>query len=130
MSKRQPVILIEASPILQNRSGVGQYCYRLFDALFALESKQQFTLWGFLFLGKHFQDPYDSRHKNLRYRLVRYLPAKIYNFLTRRVVVLPAELLAYTKSDLAIFTNCVRTPLLFSKKSITFIYDLSFLYFP
>jgi glycosyltransferase involved in cell wall biosynthesis len=80
-----------------------------------------------MFAGKRFADPYSGRHKNLSYRLVRYLPSKVLNVFSRRVFVPPIDLLTFTKSDLVIFTNFVRTPLPLGAKSISFIYDLSFM---
>lgn len=120
-------ILVEGTPVFRTRSGVGQYLYRLFDALFSLDSRN-YTMYGFIFVGRHFRDPYNLTHANLSYRLVRYLPSKVLNVFSRRAFVPPIDLLTFTKPDLVIFTNFVRTPLPLGAKSISFIYDLSFIY--
>lgn len=124
---RQPRILIEGSPIFRNRSGVGQYVYRLLDSLFELDKQRRYHIFGFIFAGKRFTDPYKGKHKNVSYRLIRYVPSKVFNVFSRRVFVPPVDVLTFTKPDLVIFTNFVRMPLPSGAKSISFIYDLSFM---
>lgn len=119
-------ILIEGTPAFRNRTGVGQYVFRLFDALFQIDRINHYYLYGLLFLGKKFDPPFNTKYKNVRYRLIRYLPSKVYNVLSRRVAVPPIDVLTAMRSDITIFTNFVRTPLPLGSKSIVFIYDLSF----
>lgn len=119
-------ILVEATPMLRDRSGIGQYVYRLFDSLLDIDDRNKYVGYGFLFFGKRFIDPYNGRHDNLRYRLVRYFPSKVYNVLARKAFVPPIDLLIMTKTDITIFTNFVRTSLPLGSKSITFVYDLSY----
>lgn len=119
-------ILVDGSPIYRNRSGVGQYLYRLFQELFKVDKKNSYKIYGFLFVGKKFEAPYKKLPKNVDYRLIRYLPSKVHNVLSRRLAVPPIDLLTAYKPDVAIYTNFVRAPLAFGGKTITFIYDISF----
>lgn len=126
---KNPVkISIEGSPMFRNRSGVGQYVYRLFDALFAMDKKQHYTIYGFMFMGKKLPDPYEEKNYNISYRLVRYFPSKVLNVFSRRLFVPPIDVMTASNPDLFIFTNFVRPPLPLGAKSISFIYDLSFIY--
>lgn len=125
---KQLKILIEGSPMFRSRSGVGQYVYRLFDALFALDKTQHYTIYGFMFMGKKLFDPYQGRAYNISYRLVRWFPSKVLNVFSRRLFVPPIDLMTTSKPDLFVFTNFIRPPLPLGSKSISFIYDLSFIY--
>lgn len=120
-------ILVEGSPIFRNRSGVGQYVYRLLGKLLEIDKDNNYFIYGFLFAGKKFNPPYKKLPKNARYNLIRLLPLKINNVLSRRLFVPPIDVLSGIKADLTIFTNFVRTPLPLGSKSITIIYDLSFI---
>ena len=122
-------ILIEGTPAFRNRTGVGQYVYRLFSALFEKDHNNQYFIYGLLFFGKKFTPPFASKYRNVHYRLIRYLPSKAYNVLSRRIVPPPVDILTATKSDITIFTNFVRTSLPLGSKSLVFIYDLSFVLF-
>lgn len=119
-------VLVEGTPAFRNRTGVGQYVFRLFDALFQTDHTNQYYLYGLLFFGKKFEPPFKTQYKNVHYRLIRYFPSKVYNVLSRRVVVPPIDLLTAMNADITIFTNFVRNPLPLGSKSIVFIYDLSF----
>jgi glycosyltransferase involved in cell wall biosynthesis len=61
--------------------------------------------------------------------MVRYLPSKVYNLFSRKIAVPPADLLSAVKPDIAIFGNFVRSPLITGGKTITVIYDLSYIHF-
>lgn len=124
--KRDKRILVEGTPSFRNRTGVGQYVFRLFDALFKIDNANEYYVYGLLFFGKKFEPPFSRQYKNVRYRLIRYLPSKVYNVLSRRVTVPPIDILTAMHTDITIFTNFVRTPLPLGSKSIVFIYDLSF----
>ncbi len=124
--KRDKRILVEGTPSFRNRTGVGQYVFRLFDALFKIDKANDYYLYGLLFFGKKFEPPFKQGYKNIHYRLIRYLPSKVYNVLSRRVAVPPIDILTAMRTDITIFTNFVRTPLPLGSKSIVFIYDLSF----
>lgn len=89
------------------------------------DDKSTYIFYGLLFAGKKFDPPFSR--PNARYRLVRFLPQKVYNILIRRLQVPPVDILTGYKPDLAIFTNYVHPPLAFNEKSLTFVYDLSYI---
>ncbi len=119
-------VLIEGGPLFIQRSGVGQYLYKLFEGLFEQDKKNSYYIYAFLFVGKKLKQPFRKSWKNVHYRMVRYLPSKVYNVFSRRVFVPPADIMTATKPDVAIFGNYVRPPLFFGAKSISFVYDLSY----
>jgi alpha-1,3-rhamnosyl/mannosyltransferase len=61
------------------------------------------------------------------YHLIRWLPAKVFNAIVRKVAAPPVDLMLMKRPDLFIFTNFVRYPLAFRTKAIVIVYDLSFL---
>ena len=122
-------VLIEGGPLFRQKSGVGQYLYRLLEALFEQDKKNYYVIYAFLFLGKKLNRPFQKNYANVRYRMVRYLPSKVYNVLSRKIAVPPADLLTVEKPDIAIFGNFVRSPLISGGKTITVIYDLSYIHF-
>jgi glycosyltransferase involved in cell wall biosynthesis len=122
-------ILLEGTPIFRNRTGVGQYVFNLYKDLFSLDSVNNYTIYGYLFLGKAFKSPFKKIPNNIKFKLIRYIPSKIVNLLSRRVSPLPVDLLTATKPDLILFTNFVRGPVYSRARTITIIYDLSFITF-
>lgn len=122
-------ILIEGGPLFRQKSGVGQYLYRLLENLFEQDKKNQYVIYAFLFIGKKLRRPFPKQYSNVRYRMVRYLPSKVYNVFSRKIAVPPADLLTAEKPDIAIFGNFVRSPLITGGKTITVIYDLSYIHF-
>jgi glycosyltransferase involved in cell wall biosynthesis len=118
-------IFVEGGALFFRRTGVGQYTKRLLDALLVLDQKNQYTVFGFLFLGRKLKDrPLDDA-PNLRYRFIRYLPSKVFNRI-RQYYIPPMDVMLGAKPDLFIFPNFVRFPLAFKAKSITVVYDMSF----
>jgi glycosyltransferase involved in cell wall biosynthesis len=128
-NSRTKKILIEGGPLFRQKSGVGQYLYRLFEALFEQDKKNQYVIYAFLFIGKKLHKPFTKVYPNVRYKMVRYLPSKVYNVFSRKIVVPPSDLLTAEKPDIAIFGNFVRSPLITGGKTITVIYDLSYIHF-
>lgn len=126
--KTKPLkILVEGSPLYQSRSGVGQYTYNILSNLFEQDKSNKYFVYGFLFIGKKLKEPFPSLPKNVKYRMVRYFPSKLHNVLSRKVIVPPADMLTLTKPDIALFTNFVRPPMPLGAKSITIVYDLSYI---
>lgn len=122
-------ILIEGGPLFRQKSGVGQYLYRLLENLFEQDKKNTYVIYAFLFIGKKLRKPFPKQFSNVRYKMVRYLPSKVYNVFSRKIAVPPADLLTAEKPDIAIFGNFVRSPLITGGKTITVIYDLSYIHF-
>jgi len=124
--KEHKKILIEATPIFRSRRGVGQYVYHILDELFKIDHTNTFLLYGYLFAGKKFVKPYKSTPKNVAYRLIRYVPSKVINVLSRKVGPPPVDVLTFTRPDIILFTNFVRSKPISGAKTITIIYDMSF----
>jgi len=122
-------VLIEGTPIFRNRSGVGQYVFHMLDELFKIDNINHYQIFGFLFIGKKFVKPYATLPPNASYRLVRYLPSKVVNIMSRKISPPPIDLISLTKPDVVLFTNFVRSPLITKAKSIVIVYDMSFVLF-
>jgi glycosyltransferase involved in cell wall biosynthesis len=121
-------IYIESSAIFSERSGIGQFAKRLVEAYHQQYPKQQLRLFGFKFVSRKFVPPI-PRDKTLRYRLVRWLPGRIYTGSFKKNVPIPIDtLIGAVKKDVVIFPNFVRWPLLTNRHSISFIHDLSFVH--
>lgn len=119
-------ILIDGGPLFAQKSGVGQYLHRLLEALFELDRENNYYIYSFLFFGKKLKKPYRKTYKNLHYRMVRYLPSKLYNVISRRLFLPPGDIMTGINPDVAIFGNFVSLPMPLGAKKVTFIYDLSF----
>ncbi|HEX7260107.1 MAG TPA: glycosyltransferase family 1 protein [Candidatus Saccharimonadia bacterium] len=120
-------IFVEGTPLFLQRTGVGQYTKNLMDVLLKLDERNHYTIFGFLFIGKRFTNKPIPEGPKLSYKLVRYLPSKIFNAVVRRLFLPPLDLLALSKPDIFFFPNFVRYPLIFGAKSIVVIYDLSYI---
>jgi glycosyltransferase involved in cell wall biosynthesis len=109
------------------RTGVGAYTYYLVRALLARDRDNTYRL--VTLKGRGAVKPFDER-PNVRYRFVRVPPARVYVPMLRKLK-LPLAIDAFTgPADVFVFTNFVRYPLWFTRSSIVFVYDLSFLRFP
>ncbi len=122
-------IFVESSAIFAERSGIGQFSKRLVEAYHQQYPDQQIRLFGFKFVSRKFIPPI-SRDKILSYRLIRWLPGRIYTGSFKNNVPIPIDsLIGATKKDVIIFPNFVRWPLLLNRRSISFIHDLSFVHY-
>ena len=128
-NKLSKKVLIEGGPLFRQKSGVGQYLYRLLENLFEQDRKNKYVIYAFLFIGKKLRRPFPKQYSNVKYRMVRYLPSKVYNVFSRKIAVPPADLLTAEKPDIALYGNFVRSPLISGGKTITVIYDLSYIHF-
>lgn len=122
-------IFIESSAIFAERSGIGQFAKRLIEAYHHNYPEQPIRLFGFKFVSRKFSDPI-PRNKILNYRLIRWLPGRIYTGAFKNNVSIPIDsLIGATKKDVVIFPNFVRWPLLLNRRSISFVHDLSFIHY-
>lgn len=120
-------IFIEGSPLFVQRSGVGQYTKRLLDGAIARDTKDAFTVFGFLLAWKKRPTGLLKPAGNLHFRYIRYFPGKVYRGLFQFLIAPPVDLLMAARADVVLFPNFVRWPLAFSKKSIVIVYDLSYI---
>ncbi len=108
-------------------TGVGSYTYHLVRELVELDAANDYRL--VVFKGRGVAKPFPER-RNVHYRFVRFPPPRLYVPMLRKLrIPLAIDLLA-GRSDVFVFPNFVRYPLWFTKSSIVFVYDLSFLHFP
>lgn len=126
---KNKTILVEGTPAFHSRTGVGQYVFNLCNELFKQDKENKYIIYGYLFLGKKFTSPFKKLPSNVRFKLIRYLPSKIVNIVSRRLSPLPVDLLTATSPDIILFTNFVRGPIVTNTKTVTIIYDLSFILF-
>ena len=127
--KSSKKILIEGTPVFRSRTGIGQYVFNLCNELFKQDKENKYIIYAYIFLGKKFTSPFKKLPSNVRFKLIRYLPSKIVNLVSRRISPLPVDLLTATSPDIILFTNFVRGPIVTNAKTITIIYDLSFMLF-
>lgn len=124
---KRKTVLLEGTPIFGNRTGVGQYVFNLFSALFEIDHRNSYLVYAYLFIGKKLANPFKRPPKNVHFRLVRYIPSKIVNVISRKISPMPMDLLTFTKPDTILFSNFVRGPVITKARTITIIYDLSFI---
>lgn len=117
-------IFVEGTPLFGKRTGVGQYTKRLLEKVAETDKSNTYTVFGFLFLGKPLHAPINK--SLVSYRLIRYMPGRVYNKILKANIPMPVDLLMTTKPDVVLFPNFVRWPLAFGEKSLIVIYDLSY----
>lgn len=123
-------IFIESTPVFAERTGVAQYIKRLVDAATALDSKNQYTAFGFLFLGRKLKNTGYEDRPNLSYKFIRYFPGRVYTKLMKMFVAPPVDLLMGRKADVMLFLNYISWPTVLPTKKIVAVYDLSHLIYP
>lgn len=122
-------LFIESSAIFAERSGIGQFTKRLVEAYHQRYPSQVIKLFGFKFVTRQFKPPI-PRDQTLGYRLIRWLPGRIYTGSFKKGVSIPIDtLLGATKKDVILFPNFVRWPLVLNRRSLSFVHDLSFILF-
>lgn len=120
-------LFVEGSSVLAERSGIGQFTKRLVEAYHKEFPETQIRLFGFKFLSRPFVPPIPV-DSTFGYRLIRWLPGRVYTGLFKRGFKIPMDvLIGATHKDVVLFPNFVRWPLLFNKRSISVIHDLSFI---
>lgn len=124
-------IFVEGSSVFKNRSGVGSYAKRLAEAYIKKYPQDELTFFGFKFFTRPLPDCPLPPAKNIRYRIIRWLPGRVYNMLFRLRLGLPLDLFLGRRPNVILFPNFIRWPVWNPKiKTISMIHDLSFIYFP
>ena len=118
-------VFVEGTPLLRQRTGVGQYTKNLLEALFRLDQTNDYTIFGFLFLGRAKRKPIPEGPR-LRYRFIRYVPSKVFNAIVRKLTAPPIDVMLASRPDLFLFPNFVRYPLPLGSRSVAVVHDLSF----
>jgi glycosyltransferase involved in cell wall biosynthesis len=124
-------IYVEGSSTFKNRWGIGSFTMRLVESYSKRYPQDKITLFGFKFFTRPLPDFPIKPSKNLNYRIIRWLPGRVYNMLFRLNLGLPLDIFLGWSPNVIIFPNFVRWPVLNPKaKTLVFIHDLSFVYFP
>ncbi len=124
-------IYVEGSSIFKNRSGIGSYTMRLMTAHAQKYPSDQITFFGFKFFSRPLPDFPIPASRSVRYKIVRWLPGRVYNMLFRLGVGPPLDLFFGWRPDVAIFPNFLVWPIWNHKtKTVPIIHDLSFIHFP
>jgi glycosyltransferase involved in cell wall biosynthesis len=120
-------IYVEGAPMFLHRTGVGQYTKSLLEHLIEQDTRNHYTIWGFLFMGRKFKSKPFPEGPRLDYHLIRWMPGKVFNAIVRKLTAPPVDLMLRRKPDLFLFPNFVRYPLALGSKSIVIVYDMSYL---
>lgn len=126
-------IFVEGTPVFRNKNipkaGIGYYTENIFKALQKLDHSNRYTLFGLYFFGKstEFKSDFDNK---TNYKLIRYVPGKIWNIANRKGLLPPIQILMAANPDLIIYTNFRRYPQLGNAKSFVVVHDIAFARFP
>ena len=126
--KNRPIsVLIDANPIVVNKSGIGQFTYRMLESLAKLPSSDlKITAYYFNFLGRK-PTPELPGEGVIQYKVVRFLPTKVLAILHRLHLQLPLEFfLGLKKYDYMIFPNFVAVPSLRKTPYAVTVHDMGF----
>jgi len=120
-------LLIDANPLVGNKSGVGHFTERLIDSL-ASSPDENLSIYAYYFnflgLKKVVGLPQPDK---INYIEVTFLPSKLLSILHRFGLQLPSELfLGYRKFDFMIFPNFVAIPSLRKTPYALAVHDMSF----
>jgi glycosyltransferase involved in cell wall biosynthesis len=123
-------IAIEAAPLLvQRKTGVEYFTYRLTKALVELDKTNEYQLVYMAIAGRPKPDLGISG-SNVRERRIWWFPGKAYNLTLRLPVGLGIDLLAGIRPDIFFFPNFVRWPLMWTRRSVVAVHDLAYADFP
>jgi glycosyltransferase involved in cell wall biosynthesis len=119
-------VFVEGDHLFGNRTGVGQYSKNLLEGLVELDKQNSYTIFGFVFFGKDSHARPIPEGENLSYKLIRYIPSRLFHAIVRNISAPPIDLLLASKPDLFLFPNYVRYPVAFKEPTVVVIHDLSF----
>ncbi len=121
-------VLFDASSMIRQKSGVGQFTERLLVSLsHSHMDDYEITAYYFNFLGRNKISTLPHR-SNIRYREIRFIPSKLLSILHRLGLQLPIEfVLGFGNYDFAVFPNFVSMPSLKKLPSFVAIHDISFI---
>ena len=67
---------------------------------------------------------------NVSYRFAEWLPKRYLDAFSARLFVPPLDALAGVRADVMVFPNYIASPLVWTRRSIVVVYDLSFVFHP
>lgn len=122
-------ILVDATVFSRLNTGIARYERELFNALLKIDKSNQYTFFDFRALKNKLTRPSNPFAGN-SFKTVSVVPREIYYRALQKRLAPPIDALLGMKADIALFPNYFLFPLVSTKKSVVFIYDLSFLHFP
>lgn len=123
-------IYIEGSPLLKERSGIGQFTKRLIEAAASNHPEHSYTVFGFKFWTRPLPELPFPKNLGIKRKIIRYMPGRGYNLLFKHRVAPPVDTLLGARPDIVFFPNFVRWPVLSKKtKTLLAVHDLSFIHF-
>lgn len=123
-------IYIEGSPLLKERSGIGQYTKRLLEAAATSHPEHSYTVFGFKFWTRPLPELPFPEKLGIRRKIIRFMPGRGYNLLFKYRLAPPVDTLLGARPDIVFFPNFVKWPILSNKtKTVLTIHDLSFIHF-
>jgi glycosyltransferase involved in cell wall biosynthesis len=123
-------ILVEGTALYERKSGIGNYTKNLIEFSAKQNKRKTFVIFSFLFFHKRPLPRPFLNIKNIKYQYIRYFPGKLYAFLLNNNIAPNIGRLLNSKKSVYIFPNFIKWPIGNRNKSISFIYDLSFVQFP
>ncbi len=121
---------IESSLLFKPRTGVGQYAYKLTEAVSKIDSPIKFEVVRHYLPFRRFTPPIPPS-SHLTYRIVRWFPPAVYFQVFKRLGrFLPYDLVALRNYDAFLFFNFVMFNLRKKTAGIVAIHDLSYIHFP
>ncbi|HET6172418.1 MAG TPA: glycosyltransferase family 1 protein [Gaiellales bacterium] len=121
-------VAIEGTPFFRVRTGIDHYTVNLVRELVALDPGTGYTVIGYR--GDGAKPRPLPPAENLSYRFAEWLPKRYLDAFSARLFVPPLDLLAGVRPDVMLFPNYIASPLVWTRRSIVVIYDLSFVYHP
>lgn len=115
----------------RHQSGIGYYTENIIRSLIELDPNDDFSIVGNLFASNSPKKLNISPNAhNYDYKLIRYLPGKVWNQLIKRRMLPPVNVLFRDTPDVMVNFDFVRLPVSSKVKSLTVIHDLAFLHYP
>jgi|694.fasta_scaffold09449_14 glycosyltransferase involved in cell wall biosynthesis len=126
-------VFYEGTALFNNKrvpqAGIAHYVYNIYKNIVDLDKKNTYEVFGLNFFGKT-KDFKSNFPKDTKFRLIQYIPGKVWNISNRRLVLPPMETILGAKADVYIYTQFRLYPSIFAKKKFVVIYDIAFEHYP
>jgi glycosyltransferase involved in cell wall biosynthesis len=129
MSGKIRRVLFDAHPLIGKKTGVGYYTDLLVRELAKQHPETEFVGYYHNFLYRKKIPPLPVA-SNIRYRRVAFMHGQIVNLLRRFHILLPIELLTFTRANFILYPNFLGLSSLFRTPSASVIHDLTFVDLP
>src|SRR4029077_18490590 len=108
--------------------GIDHYTVNLVRELVSVDPTTSYTVIGYR--GDRDKTRPLPPAANVSYRFAQWLPKRYVDAFSARLFVPPLDVLAGLRADLMLFPNYIASPLVWTRRSIVVVYDLSFVYHP